>query len=160
MSLSEQNLVSCSFNGNQGCGGGEPSSAMCWVYHNRGLCTEEDYKYTSGNGQDGRKCWSNCTRAVSVKGYQAVTKVRHTVERPTTRCFLQGDEAALMAALEKGPVSIGVDASSNAFMLYKDGIITAKTCGDKIDHGNSLPSVQPLSTSSALYVYIGSDTTE
>lgn len=121
VSLSEQNLVSCSFNGNQGCGGGEPDAAMCWVYHNRGLCTEHDYNYTSGNGQDGKKCWTNCTPAVSVKGYHAVAK---------------GDEAALMSALEKGPVSIGVDASSHAFMLYNNGIITAKTCGNQIDHGD------------------------
>ena len=36
VSLSEQNLVSCSFNGNLGCSGGEQSDAFCWTYHNEG----------------------------------------------------------------------------------------------------------------------------
>jgi len=119
VSLSEQNLVSCSFNGNLGCGGGEQSDAFCWTYHNKGLCSEADWPYTSGGGQDGFTCFTNCTPAVTVSGYKAVPK---------------GNEKALMQALLLGPVSIGVDAAANPFMLYKKGIINAKTCGKQIDH--------------------------
>jgi C1A family cysteine protease len=39
----------------------------------------------------------------------------------------------LALALQKGPVSIGVDASGLGFKLYKSGIIK-RWCGTDIDH--------------------------
>ena len=39
----------------------------------------------------------------------------------------------LAQALTLGPVSIGVDASSTGFKLYKKGIIK-RWCGSEIDH--------------------------
>jgi hypothetical protein len=119
VSLSEQNLVSCSFNGNAGCGGGEQTGAFCWTYHNKGLCKEADYPYISGAGQDGWTCQTNCTKAVTVTGYKAVPK---------------GSESALLQALLLGPVAIGVDASETPFYMYKKGIIDSPKCGKKIDH--------------------------
>jgi len=100
LSLSEQNLVSCSFNGDLGCGGGEQSDALCWTYHNKGLCEEKAYPYSSGGGQDGRQCLANCTPAVTVTGYHSIPK---------------GNETALMEAIQHGPVAIGLDASQSAF---------------------------------------------
>mmetsp|Transcript_43213 Transcript_43213/g.112104 ORF Transcript_43213/g.112104 Transcript_43213/m.112104 type:complete len:92 (-) Transcript_43213:611-886(-) len=38
-----------------------------------------------------------------------------------------------MAKLKMGPVSIAVDASQNAFMFYKSGVV-GKECGTSIDH--------------------------
>merc|ERR1711959_132866 len=90
ISLSEQNLVSCSFNGNAGCGGGEQSDALCWVYHNEGLCAEAEYPYVSGGGKDGYACKTDCKKAVTVSGYKAVPK---------------GNEDALMQAVLLGPVT-------------------------------------------------------
>lgn len=118
LSLSEQNLVSCSFNGDAGCGGGEQSDALCWTYHNGGLCTEADYPYISGGGKDGYACNKTCSAAVTVAGYKAVPK---------------GNEAALLQAVLLGPVTIGIDAAADAFMLYKSGIIDSK-CGNELDH--------------------------
>jgi hypothetical protein len=43
--------------------------------------------------------------------------------------------SALKAALNYGPVSIAVDASSNAFMYYTSGVITGAKCGTSLDHG-------------------------
>jgi len=119
-SLSEQNLVSCSFNGNLGCGGGEQTDAFCWTYHNKGLCTEADYPYVSGKGQDGQACNPmKCTPSVTVSGYKAIPK---------------GDEKALMQALLLGPVAIGLDAATDPFNLYTKGIIDSPKCGKDIDH--------------------------
>ena len=39
----------------------------------------------------------------------------------------------LALALQKGPVSIGVDAASTGFRFYKSGIIK-RWCGSDIDH--------------------------
>ena len=119
ISLSEENLVSCSYNGDMGCSGGEQSSAFCWTYHTGGLCTEERYPYTSGGGKDGQECHQNCAPAVTVGGYHAIPA---------------GDEDALLKALQIGPVAIGLDASSTAFALYKKGIINTPSCGNQIDH--------------------------
>jgi C1A family cysteine protease len=120
LSLSEQNLVSCSFNGDLGCGGGEQTDGFCWTYHNKGICTEADYPYVSGGGQDGQACNpKHCTPAVTVSGYKAVPK---------------GDENALMQALLLGPVAIGMDASEEPFFMYKKGIIDSPKCGKAIDH--------------------------
>merc|ERR1712187_115729 len=90
----------------------------CWVYHNNGLCTEADYPYITGGGKDGYACRTNCSRAVTVSGYKAVPK---------------GNEDALLQALLLGPVTIGIDAAADAFMLYKSGILDGK-CGKQLDH--------------------------
>ena len=39
-----------------------------------------------------------------------------------------------MAALQKGPVAIGIDAASTPFALYKKGILDTPECGKQIDH--------------------------
>ena len=40
----------------------------------------------------------------------------------------------MKAALQLGPVSVGVAASSTAFQQYKSGILS-KGCGTQVDHG-------------------------
>ena len=41
---------------------------------------------------------------------------------------------ALINALQEGPVSVAVDASSIAFRFYASGVVTSHTCGKKINH--------------------------
>jgi C1A family cysteine protease len=60
---------------------------------------------------------------VGTRGYVSVAK---------------GDPNAHIAALQLGPVSIGLAASSSAFMYYSSGILNSSTCGSAVNHGVTL----------------------
>ena len=55
VSLSEEDLVQCDHNGDNGCGGGLMDNAFGFIIKNGGICKEADYPYTSGSGTTG---WS------------------------------------------------------------------------------------------------------
>ena len=117
-SLSEQDLVSCDHNGDQGCNGGLMDNAFKWIESN-GLCTEDDYPYTSGSGITGT-CKTTCKPAVTITGFTDVP---------------QQDETALQSALAQQPVSVAIEADKSAFQLYKSGVLDSASCGTKLDHG-------------------------
>ena len=52
VSLSEEDLVQCDHNGDQGCNGGLMDNAFEWIEKN-GIAAEADYPYTSGQGITG-----------------------------------------------------------------------------------------------------------
>jgi hypothetical protein len=70
-----------------------------------GLCKEEDYPYTSGGGQTGT-CKKTCKKAVTLAGHSDVFS-----------------ESGMIPALNKGPVSVGIEADKSAFQLYKGGVL-------------------------------------
>ena len=43
-------------------------------------------------------------------------------------------EDQLKAAIAKGPVSVTIDAVSDIFYYYTEGVITDDSCGTKLDH--------------------------
>jgi len=113
VSLSEQQLVDCAGSaGNQGCGGGFPSSAYDWIVKN-GICDSASYPYT---GRDGT-CKKTCTAVAQISGYSKVG---------TT-------DAAHVAAVTKQPLSIGIDASARDFQSYKSGVFGGP-CGKSLNH--------------------------
>merc|ERR1712054_761107 len=61
VSLSEEDLVQCDHNGDQGCQGGDMDNAFGWINKN-GICTEYDDPYTSGAGTTGT-CRTKCKSA-------------------------------------------------------------------------------------------------
>jgi C1A family cysteine protease len=117
VSFSEQQLVSCDTNGDQGCNGGLMDNAFAWIATN-GLCAEADYPYTSGGGTTGT-CKSGCTAVAGTAGL-TFTDVANT-------------EEALAAAVSQQPVSVAVDADVH-WQLYKSGIMTSVS-GTSLDHG-------------------------
>jgi len=118
ISLSEEELVQCDHNGDQGCSGGLMDNAFEWIEKNP-LCTEADYPYTSGSGTTGT-CKKTCTGQVTVSGFTDVPS---------------RDEDALKSAVAKQPVSIAIEADKSAFQLYKSGVLDSTSCGTKLDHG-------------------------
>ncbi|KAE8738381.1 Cathepsin L-like peptidase 5 [Frankliniella occidentalis] len=120
VSLSEQNLVDCSWNyGNQGCNGGLMDSAFKYVKANKGIDTESSYPYTA---KSSRKCkYTTANNAGANTGY---TDVRAT-------------EADLLDAVEKiGPVSVAIDASNWSFQMYSSGVYYESSCSSRsLDHG-------------------------
>ena len=120
LSMSEQDLVSCDKNGDQGCNGGLMDNAFTWIQSN-GICSESAYPYTSGTGNSGT-CKKTCKSVATCTGHKDVPK---------------GSESGLYTALKKAPVSIAVDAGK--FQLYKSGILDpAAGCGKQLDHGVTL----------------------
>merc|ERR1719389_1379728 len=103
VSLSEQDLVSCDHNGDQGCNGGLMDNAYGWIKQN-GICSESDYPYEGVTGQ----CKSPaCTPVVTLTGHEDVPKM---------------NEKALKQAVAKHPVSIAIEADKPAFQFYKSGV--------------------------------------
>jgi C1A family cysteine protease len=117
ISLSEQQLVDCNRE-NSGCGGGTMDAAFTYL-KDHPVCTEEGYPYKQKAGTCQER---NCTIGIprgAIQGFEDVP---------------QDDEEALMAAVAKGPVSVGIEADQQAFQLYGGGVLTKK-CGSKLDHG-------------------------
>jgi len=117
-SLSEQELMDCSFSdGNLACGGGLMDNAFKYVQQN-GLCSEKDYPYTARTSFDCKK--DSCTMVAGSK-ISKYTDVVHT-------------EGCLYDAVTTQPVSVAIEADQSGFQLYKSGVFSG-VCGKNLDHG-------------------------
>ena len=103
LSLSEQNLVSCSFlQGNLGCNGG-------WYYYawnyaaNKPLMTEADYPYTSGTTTKSGSCTYDRTKGV-------VSSLQQT--------DVATDTNSIMAAIVQQPQAVAIEADTAYFQTY------------------------------------------
>jgi hypothetical protein len=102
ITLSEQELVECSTNGqNSGCNGGLMDDAFDFIIKNGGIDTEDDYPYKAVDG----KCDINRENAkvVSIDGFEDVP---------------QNDEKSLQKAVAHQPVSVAIEAGGREFQLY------------------------------------------
>jgi C1A family cysteine protease len=117
ISFSEQQLIDCSSSyGNQGCNGGLMDDAFKYV-EAKGIMRESDYGYLAKSGT----CKYNVSKTVFKNtGYTDVK-----ADTPTQ----------LLAAVNKGPVSIAIEADQNVFQSYTSGIINSTSCGTSLDHG-------------------------
>jgi len=112
--LAPQQIVSCD-KVDGGCNGGWPYNAYTYVHGAGGIETENAYPYSSGtSGATGTCRFDGSKVAFNLASYKSVA---------------QG-EANLQTALNTGPVSVCVDASS--WGSYSSGIL--RTCGRSVDH--------------------------
>lgn len=124
VSFSEQQLVDCdNFKNNgkdHGCNGGLMDNAFTWIHNNGGLCSEEEYPYTSGNGKSGI-----CQKKCNIIDGSDITSFNDVIPN---------SDNAMMYALSQQPVSIAIEADQKEFQFYKSGVFTA-SCGTNLDHG-------------------------
>jgi C1A family cysteine protease len=124
-SFSEQQLVDCDTRKNggkdMGCNGGLMDNAFKWIEKNGGLCLEDDYTYSSGTTKSAGTCETTCS-VVSDSDIQSYVDVN------------ANSDDDMMAALNKQPVSIAIQADQKDFQLYNSGVFTG-SCGTKLDHG-------------------------
>ncbi|KAG2491180.1 hypothetical protein HYH03_010391 [Edaphochlamys debaryana] len=116
--LSEQQLVDCDTEKDEGCGGGLMDNAFEYVVKNGGLDTEADYGYWSGWGFG---LWCNRRKetdrpAVSIDGYEDVPE----------------GEPALLKAVTGQPVAVAICAGTE-MMFYSKGVISS--CCEGLNHG-------------------------
>merc|ERR1711976_395256 len=103
--FSEQQLVDCDHNGDQGCQGGLMDTAFEYLQGSSG------YKGKAGTCQE-----SSCTvglEASAITGYKDV----------------DATEEALQEAVAEGPVSVAIQANSPFFQLYSSGVFSSNLCG-------------------------------
>ena len=117
VSFSKSNLVDCSWL-NHGCNGGLMHLAFMYA-ESHPLMTEADYPYTPHTS----------LLACKYKKEKGVAKVT------TYKDVTKNSSAQLKAALNIGPVSVGIEADRPVFHAYTGGIINSTTCGTTMDHG-------------------------
>ncbi|KYR02954.1 cysteine proteinase [Tieghemostelium lacteum] len=144
VTLSEQNLMDCTFNvtGNQGCGGGAVAPAYKYVIENGGIDTEASYPYTAENGKDG--CQFNPDNVgATIDNFNFVLP------------FFS--EKALEYMVTQRPISVSIDAAQPSFQLYSGGIYFEPKCSTTflthdvlaVGYGSGIPSNDTTSTGSA-----------
>jgi len=113
--LSVQMVIDCTTTiGNMGCNGGFMDRTFAWAAKNP-LCAETAYPYSGQSGTCKHTCppikWCKVTGFTTIK---------------------QGDEAAVMTALNKQPVAVAVDASD--WQFYSEGVYSGKCSKSQLDH--------------------------
>jgi cathepsin L len=119
ISSSEQELVDCSGSfGNDGCDGGLMDNAFQYIMSKSGINRESTYPYTAQDGS----CASKPTNiGASIKNFVDVQSQ---------------DEASLVSAINKQPVSVAIDASQSSFQFYSSGVYYEPSCSStQLDHG-------------------------
>ncbi|XP_047093410.1 zingipain-2-like [Lolium rigidum] len=116
VSLSEQQLLDCTTDRNNGCGGGFMTSAFQYIVDNGGIATENAYPYVPAQG--------TCNSG----GMQPAATIRSYENVPAN------DEDALAVAVANQPVSVGIDGKGQSFHLYSSGIMTGDACGTEMNH--------------------------
>uniref|UniRef100_A0A0E0JU75 Uncharacterized protein n=1 Tax=Oryza punctata TaxID=4537 RepID=A0A0E0JU75_ORYPU len=121
--LSEQELIDCDTDGNNGCNGGLMDYAFSYIAANGGLHTEEAYPYLMEEGTCRRSSTEGdddeAAAAVTISGYEDVPR---------------NNEQALLKALAHQPVSVAIEASGRNFQFYSGGVFDGP-CGTRLDHG-------------------------
>jgi len=115
-SFSEQQLVDCDRDQDQGCNGGLMDNAFEYIKAGHPLMLEDDYSYTARR--------SSC-KYDSSEGVGTVSDYEDC----------DSSSEAMKNMLDKGPVSVAIEADKTVFQSYSEGVITGSSCGTKLDHG-------------------------
>jgi len=102
---------------NLGCNGGLMDKAFTYA-EKTAITTEDNYPYEPKKS----KCDSSKLEGATLKVSSFVDVEKNNPD-------------ALKAQLDKGPVSVAIEADKMVFQTYKSGVITGDKCGTNLDHG-------------------------
>ncbi|KAK7281988.1 hypothetical protein RIF29_10419 [Crotalaria pallida] len=117
VSLSEQELIDCDNQENQGCNGGLMESAFEFIKQKGGITAESNYPYAAEDGTCDASKMNDLV--VSIDGHETVPA---------------NNEDALLKAVANQPVSVAIDAGGSDFQFYSEGVFTGN-CGTELNHG-------------------------
>ncbi|CAL5183568.1 unnamed protein product [Lathyrus oleraceus] len=109
ISLSEQELLDCVPDGD--CDGGLVPDGLTWVQRHRGVASRADYPYMARKG--------DCRASEIQNSANSNIDSEEGVPR---------SDRALLCAVAKQPVSVGIYADSPSFKLYTNGIFRGEDC--------------------------------
>jgi hypothetical protein len=109
--FSEQQVVDCDRNGDSGCVGGAMENVYGWAAGLGYLCTQDSYRYVSGESQRHEAC-----------AQAACDKVRAAAPLSYSEVQPRSDQA-LMAAIAAVPVSVGIDANADDFQFVRKQLL-------------------------------------
>lgn len=127
-SLSEQQLVTCDTEWNQGCNGGWPSLSMIYINENGGIVPEDIYPYRKVYMDGATSHPPVCSDVVHDGNYAATLDIEVAVAAGS----MDEDVMARWLVLN-GPLSVAMDATGMDY--YSDGIDMGEYCDPvEIDH--------------------------
>ncbi|KAL0695631.1 hypothetical protein Bca4012_062811 [Brassica carinata] len=119
ISLSEQQLIDCDGEPNEGCRGGTMEEAFTYIAQSGGISSEYAYPYQERDGT----CLSKAEPAMQIRGFQYVPR---------------NNERALLEAVSMQPVSVCIAALAESFSHYSSGVYSDPACGIAITHAVTL----------------------
>merc|ERR1711957_190631 len=119
LSFSEQQLVDCAYTkyGNYACNGGLQTNA--YHYYEAGNKAELESVYPYAGVKQTCAYNASSATAVTVSDYTDVTP---------------NNKSQMMAALNKQPLAVAIEADKYVFQTYKSGVLSSSRCGTHLDH--------------------------
>ncbi|XP_055911642.1 procathepsin L-like [Eupeodes corollae] len=117
--LSEQNLIDCSSDfGNTGCSGGYQEYGFEYIIQNKGVAKSDPYPYKM---QDDKCKYNKNTKGADMKAFAVIEP---------------GNEEKMKEIIATlGPLACSMNAATESFVLYKEGIYDDEECNkEDVNH--------------------------
>jgi hypothetical protein len=127
--LSTQELIDCDRFYDQGCAGGNPMFAFAYIAIN-GLCRADDYPYIENN-LFMHNSYPSSSSDVDQNGPICRRRTEHLPVVATIdyfRILPSKKESAILRALKRGPVTVGICGADKTFLFYTGGIFKYDEC--------------------------------